>query len=68
MADKAHIVVWKCALAVVAALILAFASAVLAGIVSHSLGLPFEPQNAFRFFSGFAAGILAAKFMKGRPE
>src|SRR5690606_26436511 len=43
---------------------LAFASAILTGVVSHSLGLPFDPVGAFRFFSGFAAGLVAAKITK----
>lgn len=53
--------VFKWALAIVAALVTAFVSAVLVGVISHLLGLPFDPENAFRFFCGFAAGLLVAK-------
>jgi hypothetical protein len=53
--------VFKWALAIVAALVTAFVSAVLAGVISHLLGLPFDPENGFRFFSGFVAGLLVAK-------
>jgi len=56
--------VLKWALALVAALITAFASALLAGVISHSLGIPFDPENAFRFFSGFAAGLLVSQISR----
>lgn len=65
MAERIHIKVWKLALTVTGALAVAFASAVLMGVVSRSLGFPFDPESAFRFFSGFAAGLVAAKITSG---
>ena len=65
MAEKAHTMVWKYTLAVIGAITLALASAILAGAVSHSLGLSFDPDNAFRFFSGVAIGLLVARITLG---
>lgn len=65
MADRIHIKVWKWALTVAGALAVAFASAILMGVMCHALGFPFDSEKAFRFFSGFAAGLVAAKSMKG---